>query len=44
MEKPNVVSHEQWTSARLELLAAEKEFTRRRDELTRRRRAMPWER
>ena len=44
MEKPNVVSHEQWTQARLELLAAEKEFTRQRDALTHRRMAMPWER
>ncbi|HLZ05992.1 MAG TPA: DUF899 domain-containing protein [Bradyrhizobium sp.] len=42
---PNqVVSHEQWLKARLELLAAEKEFTRQRDALTRRRMAMPWER
>jgi predicted dithiol-disulfide oxidoreductase (DUF899 family) len=39
-----VVSHEEWLNARLELLAAEKEFTRQRDALTRRRMAMPWER
>ena len=39
-----VVSHEQWLKSRLELLAAEKEFTRQRDALTRRRMAMPWER
>jgi predicted dithiol-disulfide oxidoreductase (DUF899 family) len=39
-----VVSHEDWLRARLELLAAEKEFTRQRDALTRRRMAMPWER
>src|ERR671922_458840 len=39
-----VVSHEQWLKARLELLAAEKEFTRQRDALTGRRMAMPWER
>jgi len=39
-----IVSHEDWLKARLELLAAEKEFTRRRDALTRRRMAMPWER
>jgi predicted dithiol-disulfide oxidoreductase (DUF899 family) len=38
------VSHEEWLNARLELLAAEKEFTRQRDALTRRRMAMPWER
>ena len=35
---PNkVVSREEWLKARLELLAAEKEFTRQRDALTRRR-------
>jgi predicted dithiol-disulfide oxidoreductase (DUF899 family) len=39
-----VVSHEDWLKARLELLAAEKEFTRQRDALTRRRMALPWER
>jgi predicted dithiol-disulfide oxidoreductase (DUF899 family) len=39
-----VVSREEWLKARLELLAAEKEFTRQRDALTRRRMAMPWER
>lgn len=39
-----VVSHEEWLKARLELLSAEKEFTRQRDALTRRRMAMPWER
>jgi predicted dithiol-disulfide oxidoreductase (DUF899 family) len=39
-----VVSHEEWLRARRELLAAEKEFTRQRDALTRRRMAMPWER
>jgi predicted dithiol-disulfide oxidoreductase (DUF899 family) len=39
-----VVSHEEWLKARLELLTAEKEFTRQRDALTRRRMAMPWER
>jgi predicted dithiol-disulfide oxidoreductase (DUF899 family) len=39
-----VVSHEDWLTARRELLAAEKEFTRQRDALTRRRMALPWER
>jgi predicted dithiol-disulfide oxidoreductase (DUF899 family) len=39
-----VVSREEWLRARLELLAAEKEFTRQRDALTRRRMALPWER
>jgi predicted dithiol-disulfide oxidoreductase (DUF899 family) len=36
-----VVSHEEWLKARLELLTAEKEFTRQRDALTRRRRRCP---
>ncbi|WP_105441093.1 thioredoxin family protein [Neorhizobium sp. T25_13] len=39
-----VVSPKEWLKARLDLLAAEKEFTRQRDALTRRRMAMPWER
>jgi predicted dithiol-disulfide oxidoreductase (DUF899 family) len=39
-----VVSKDEWLKARLELLAAEKEFTRQRDALTRRRMGMPWER
>src|SRR4051794_5482126 len=37
-----VVSQEKWTEARKALLAEEKEFTRRRDELSRRRRELPW--
>jgi predicted dithiol-disulfide oxidoreductase (DUF899 family) len=39
-----IVSHEEWLKVRLELLAAEKEFTRQREALTRRRMALPWER
>jgi predicted dithiol-disulfide oxidoreductase (DUF899 family) len=39
-----VVSHEEWLSARTAFLAEEKEFTRRRDDLSRRRRELPWER
>jgi predicted dithiol-disulfide oxidoreductase (DUF899 family) len=39
-----VVSHEAWLAASRELLAKEKEFTRLRDELSRERRALPWER
>lgn len=39
-----IVSHEDWLQARLELMEAEKAFTRQRDELTRRRMALPWER
>jgi predicted dithiol-disulfide oxidoreductase (DUF899 family) len=40
----NVVSREEWLQARVAHLAAEKEFTRRRDELSRQRRELPWER
>ncbi|HUP04320.1 MAG TPA: DUF899 domain-containing protein [Bryobacteraceae bacterium] len=39
-----VVSREEWLQARLAHLAAEKAFTRRRDELSRQRRELPWER
>jgi predicted dithiol-disulfide oxidoreductase (DUF899 family) len=35
-------TREEWLTARLELLAAEKELTRRGDELARRRQALPW--
>ena len=38
-----VVSPSEWLAARKELLAKEKEFTRLRDELSRQRRQMPWE-
>jgi predicted dithiol-disulfide oxidoreductase (DUF899 family) len=38
-----VVSHEEWLSARTALLAWEKEFTRLRDDLSRQRRELPWE-
>ena len=38
-----VVSHEEWLSARTAFLAKEKEFTRLRDELSRQRRDLPWE-
>ena len=44
MSDNKVVSHGEWLKARLGLLAAEKEFTRQRDALTRRRMAIPWER
>jgi len=37
-----VVSQSEWLAARQALLAKEKEFTRRRDELSRQRRALPW--
>jgi predicted dithiol-disulfide oxidoreductase (DUF899 family) len=39
-----VVSPEEWTAARVALLAAEKDFTRLRDDLNRKRRALPWTR
>jgi predicted dithiol-disulfide oxidoreductase (DUF899 family) len=39
-----VVSHDEWLTARVELLAAEKDLMRQQDALTRRRMAMPWER
>ncbi len=38
------VSHEEWIAERKALLAKEKEFTRLRDELSARRRDLPWER
>jgi predicted dithiol-disulfide oxidoreductase (DUF899 family) len=39
-----VVSHDDWTRARRELLAKEKQFTALRDELAAARRELPWER
>ena len=41
--RPNVVPHVEWLAARNEFLIKEKEFTRLRDELSRQRRALPWE-
>jgi predicted dithiol-disulfide oxidoreductase (DUF899 family) len=38
-----VVSPDKWLSARKELLQKEKEFTRQRDEISRLRRELPWE-
>ncbi|HEX6664554.1 MAG TPA: DUF899 domain-containing protein [Gaiellaceae bacterium] len=38
-----VVDHEDWLKARTALLDDEKEFTRLRDELSRKRRELPWE-
>jgi len=35
-------THEEWLAARLQLLDAEKELTRRSDELARQRQALPW--
>ncbi len=39
---PNTTTRDDWEVARLELLAAEKEHSRRGDELARRRRELPW--
>src|ERR1700730_4502818 len=44
MDKHAIVSHDEWTEARKAFLAKEKEFTRMRDELSRERRNLPWER
>lgn len=42
IENHAVVSREAWLDARRKLLAQEKEFTRRRDQLSAERRALPW--
>jgi len=42
MDKHAVVTNEEWVTARKGLLAAEKEFTRARDQLSQRRRDLPW--
>ena len=39
-----VVNHDSWLAERKELLAKEKAFTRQRDDLSRQRRELPWER
>ncbi len=44
MTDHRIVSHEDWTAERVALLAKEKVFTRLRDELSRDRRALSWER
>src|SRR5437016_8102142 len=44
MEPHKVVSHDEWIAARKAYLAEEKAFSRARDELSRKRRALPWER
>ncbi len=41
MSLPEIVSHEEWVAARVELLAREKELTRARDELAAARRRLP---
>lgn len=44
MDQHRVVTREEWLVARTQLLAREKEFTRLRDQLSRDRRNLPWER
>ena len=44
MTQHKIASRNQWTEARKALLEKEKEFTRLRDELSRQRRDLPWER
>lgn len=43
LDAQKVVPHADWVAARVELLKNEKEFTRLRDELSRQRRELPWE-
>src|SRR5215831_3812450 len=42
MDKHQIASRKEWLTARLGLLKAEKEHTRRGDELARRRQELPW--
>jgi predicted dithiol-disulfide oxidoreductase (DUF899 family) len=42
MKNHLIVSHDEWLSARKELLEQEKEFTRLRDKLSQQRRELPW--
>ncbi|RDS84039.1 DUF899 domain-containing protein [Dyella psychrodurans] len=44
MAKHHIVDHEAWIAARTRFLAREKEFTHLRDELSRERQDLPWER
>lgn len=43
VQHPRVVTHEQWVTERAAFLAQEKELVRLQDELSRRRRELPWE-
>jgi predicted dithiol-disulfide oxidoreductase (DUF899 family) len=43
IQNSRVVSHEQWVAERVAFMAKEKELTRLRDELSRQRRELPWE-
>jgi predicted dithiol-disulfide oxidoreductase (DUF899 family) len=42
MTQHTIGTHEEWLAARLDLLDAEKDLTRRSDELARRRQELPW--
>jgi predicted dithiol-disulfide oxidoreductase (DUF899 family) len=42
MTRHRIATHEEWLAERLELLKAEKEHTRRGDDLARRRQELPW--
>jgi predicted dithiol-disulfide oxidoreductase (DUF899 family) len=42
MNKPTIVSREEWLAARKQLLVREKEFSRQRDALSAERHALPW--
>lgn len=43
IQHPRVVSHEQWVAERIAFMAKEKEHSRLKDELSRQRRELPWE-
>jgi predicted dithiol-disulfide oxidoreductase (DUF899 family) len=43
IQNSRVVSHEQWVTERVAFMAKEKELTRLREELSRQRRELPWE-
>jgi predicted dithiol-disulfide oxidoreductase (DUF899 family) len=43
MQPHKIVSHDEWIAARKAYLAEEKAFSRARDELSRKRRELPWE-
>lgn len=43
MSTHRIVSHDEWTTARMRHLEKEKELTRLRDQLSRERRELPWE-
>lgn len=42
VEKPKIVSREEWLAARKQLLASEKKLTREREALAAERRRLPW--